>query len=99
MDRLVIRKVKIMAYFSNGSEGSILDEQCCDCPLGYGWHDPQQGELFDSTSEDGLPCPTALVQLTFNYDQCKNEKLKKAMTMLVGDDGICQTRKLLKKMT
>lgn len=23
-----------MAYFSNSSEGSVLDEQCCDCYMG-----------------------------------------------------------------
>ena len=22
-----------MAYFSNGTEGDILNQQCCDCPL------------------------------------------------------------------
>lgn len=25
-----------MAYFSNGSDGYILDKQCADCPLGDG---------------------------------------------------------------
>jgi len=25
-----------MAYFSNGSDGAILDRQCLDCPLGDG---------------------------------------------------------------
>ena len=61
-----------------------------------------EGETLDNQCCDcplgELPCPTTLVQLTFNYDQCSNEKLKEAMTMLVDDDGICQTRKLLEKI-
>jgi hypothetical protein len=66
-----------MAYFSNGSAGEIFDNQCDECPLGQG------------------PCPIASVQLMYNYDQLSDgqEKLREAMTILVDDEGICQTRK------
>ena len=85
-----------MAYFSNSSDGSILDDQCCDCPLGYGWNDPGQRQLFGQEREV-KPCPTALVQAMYNYDQLKpgNEQLRAAMATLVDDDGVCKTRKLL----
>jgi len=36
-----------MAYFANGTEGDVLSEQCANCPLGFGWNDPDQKELFD----------------------------------------------------
>lgn len=66
-----------MAYFPNGSSGEIFDNQCAECPLGQG------------------PCPIAAVQLLYNYDQLgdRQEKLQAAMTILVDDNGICQTRK------
>lgn len=68
-----------MAYFPNGSSGEIFDRQCADCPLGEG------------------PCPTAAIQMLYNYDQVSDgqEKLREAMTILVDDKGICQTRKQL----
>jgi hypothetical protein len=65
-----------MAYFSNGSEGMYLDDQCAECI---------------HAREDAL-CPIAAVQLEFNYDQQKkgNGDLKKAMSFLINDDGDCQ---------
>jgi hypothetical protein len=88
-----------MAYFSNGSEGEVLEDQCADCPLGYGWNDPAQKHLFDP-EKIPLPCPTAFVQFNFNYDQCRpgNDKLRDAMRVLIDDNGECQTRKLLLKI-
>lgn len=85
-----------MAYFANGSSGEAFDAQCEDCPLGYGWHDPCQGDLIEDEREP-KPCPIALVQLTYNYDQLKdgNKQLREAMSLLVADDGECQVRKLL----
>lgn len=62
-----------MAYFSNGSEGMVFDDQCQKCK--YGKH----------------PCPIALVQLTYNYDQ-HNDKTgtaRKILDHLVQDDGTC----------
>jgi hypothetical protein len=86
-----------MAYFSNGSEGEVLDDQCADCPLGYGWNDPAQKHLFDPETIP-LPCPTAFVQMIHNYDQVGNVKLTSAMNILINERGECQTRKLLLKI-
>ena len=69
-----------MAYFSNGSEGEILERQCDDCPLG--------GE--------GKACPVLGVHLFYNYDQIGNDDLRNAMNVLVDDKGVCQVRKELK---
>jgi hypothetical protein len=83
-----------VAYFPNGSSGEIFEAQCADCPLGAGWNNPNQKRLFDD-EKPMKPCPTAFVQLSHNYDQVSNPKLREAMTILVDDKGICQTRKLL----
>ena len=85
-----------MAYFPNSTAGDVLDQQCENCPLGYGWNDPKQGKLFDD-ERPPKPCPVALVQLEYNYRQLDkgNELLRQAMTILIDDKGICQTRKLL----
>lgn len=40
-------------------------------------------------------CPVYLMQLTYNYDQCSNEKLKEAMNLLINERGDCQMRPLL----
>ena len=70
-----------MAYFSNGTEGMVFDEQCLDC-----LHiDPDIG------------CPIALVQLNFNYDQVGNKKLEEAMDCLIDKDGKCQMKPLIDK--
>jgi hypothetical protein len=84
-----------MAYFSNGSEGEVLDEQCADCPLGAGWNDPNQ-MILPGCEPDYQPCPVHLVQLTYNYDQIGNDDLWAAMNMLVSKDGVCQVREQLK---
>jgi hypothetical protein len=70
-----------MAYFSNGTEGDVLDNQCAQCPLGQ------------------LPCPVALVQLEYNYEQLDdgNAKLREAMNLLINEQGICKTFELLKE--
>jgi hypothetical protein len=86
-----------MAYFPNASAGDVLDAQCSDCPLGYGWNNPRQGQLFEVEREP-FPCPTASVQMDMNYEQCKNEKLREAMSILISDDGTCKTRELLLKI-
>ncbi len=68
-----------MAYFSNGTEGMILDEQCSQCPVGE--------------SEDSC-CPVHAIQMLYNYDQLKkgNEQLREAMNLLVDGKGKCQMR-------
>lgn len=57
-----------MVYFPNGTSAEVLAEQCADCPLGYGWNDPNQKELFDRGATPRA-CPVALVQMEFNYKQ------------------------------
>lgn len=87
-----------MAYFPNGSSGEVLEHQCEDCPLGYGWNDPNQQTLFDPAHEF-RGCPVAVVQMRHNYTQCEDTQkpLRSAMTTLVADDGTCQVRELLVK--
>ena len=71
-----------MAYFSNGSEGMILDEQCIECIH----EDPDAG------------CPIALAQMLFNYDQVNNADLRKCLNMLVDDNrGECQMKPLIEQ--
>ena len=63
-----------MAYFSNGSEGGVLDGQCMECLP----HDP---------------CPIAMAQAEFNYEQCDNTRLGDLLEMLIDQNGICQMKK------
>ena len=84
-----------MAYFPNSGAGEVFDAQCADCPLGAGWNNPNQKRLFDDDEKPMKPCPTAFVQLNWNYGQEKNPDLKAAMNILVSEDGTCKTRKLL----
>jgi len=53
-----------MAYFSNSTDGSVLDELCLDCIHGY---DAEKGE---NRRPDGMPCAAWLLQSTWNYEQC-----------------------------
>ena len=73
-----------MAYFSNGSEGMVIDDQCSRC----------------IHADEEAHCPIAYVQLEFNYDQQKkgNEDLKKAMSVLIDKDGKCNMKPLIDSM-
>ena len=83
-----------MAYFPNSSHDS-LEQQCADCPLGYGWNDPDQKTLFDPERLP-KPCPVAAIQMQYNYEQVGNKSLRAAMSILVKDrDEKCQVRELL----
>ncbi|MDA8138001.1 MAG: hypothetical protein M0036_05035 [Desulfobacteraceae bacterium] len=62
-----------MAYFSNSTEGAILDEQCDECLHA----DPDEA------------CPLAFAQMNFNYAQCGNELAEKILNSLVNKDGKC----------
>jgi len=68
-----------MAYFSNSSEGAVLDKQCEECPL---------------EDYSDKPCPVIIIQQLYNYDQLYkgNEQLKEAMNYLVNEKGICQIK-------
>ena len=70
-----------MAYFANGSEGEVLDEQCASCPM------------CDDAGE--FQCPIQLQHLLHNYDQCNNEKFVAAMNIGVNEQGECQLRPTL----
>lgn len=72
-----------MAYFPNGTAGAILDNQCIYCLHENDWGD----------------CPVYAVQALFNYNQADKgqEKLRKAISMLIRDDGICLVRKAFLK--
>jgi len=65
-----------VAYFSNGTEGMIFDEECSNCIFGE------------------KPCPIALIQFTYNYDQCRNEKVKEILDMLVNQKGECSMKRM-----
>lgn len=47
------------------------------------------------------PCPIALIQVIYNYDQLNkgNEQLKEAMNALVDEDGQCQMLVLIEANT
>jgi len=49
-----------MAYFSNGSEGEVLDQCCLACI--HGMDD-------DGNSRQGQPCAVWLLQTLWNYEQ------------------------------
>jgi len=71
-----------MAYFSNSSDGFVLDEQCSDCIH----EDPEAG------------CPVALAHFLLNYDQVGNTDLTKCLNMLVDDKrGECKMKPLIEK--
>ncbi len=82
--QLLFMKGDDMAYFANGSEGMILDNQCVDC----------------LHANSNAACPINFVHITYNYDQCSDgqEKLRDCLSKLVNDSGICQMRKLLAEM-
>ncbi|WOO43142.1 hypothetical protein [Rubellicoccus peritrichatus] len=71
-----------MAYFSNGSEGAYLDNQCAECPIGK-HHD--------------APCPVLLQTQLYNYAQCGNENLEAALNVTVNKHGDCQMKKVLEE--
>jgi hypothetical protein len=53
----------MMAYFSNSTEGMILDELCSRCV--HGW----DGEK----NRQGAACAVIQLQMMWNYDQCERE--------------------------
>ena len=71
-----------MGYFSNGTEGFYLEEQCHNCLHGL---------------NDEMLCPVALVQLTYNYSQIGNDDLQAALNMLIDEHGICLMKHAIEK--
>jgi len=73
-----------MAYFSNGTDGEVFDNECQGCKYGY--------------SEDGnVNCPIQYVQLVYNYDACNNKIATKILNDLVKNDGTCEMKKAFSK--
>lgn len=52
------------AYFSNGTEGMVLDELCARCHFGFD---------KDLNNRQDYPCPAWLLQITWNYEQFARE--------------------------
>ncbi len=40
------------------------------------------------------PCPIALIQATYNYDQCRNPKVKEILDILVNQKGECAMKRM-----
>jgi len=57
-----------MAYFSNSSEGYVLDELCLKCIHGY---DVKKEE---NRNKNNMPCAAWLLQGMWNYEQHEREK-------------------------
>ena len=55
-----------MAYFSNGTEGEVLDELCLKCIHGY---DAEKDE-----ERQGRACAVFMLQMMWNYGQHEREK-------------------------
>ena len=76
-----------MAYFSNGSEGGLLDEQCGDCLINA-----------QSIKHEGMMvyCPVHYIQMTYNYKQIglrkRHKLLREVMNILVNEYGNCQMK-------
>ncbi len=68
-----------MAYFSNGSEGEILDRQCRLC---LGW-------------DSACPIALVQMLYNYDQVDKGREKLRDAMSLLIDDDGVCQMKKQL----
>lgn len=66
-----------MVYFSNNSDGEILDVQCADCPMGGG----------------GCPVAQVQHLYNYDQLRDGQEKLQEAMSMLIDDKGTCRVRK------
>ena len=73
-----------MAYFSNGTEGEILDEQCSKC--------------FYESDDFTILCPISGVQTHYNYSQCGNKDLEDAINWLVDEKGNCKMKPLIDQL-
>lgn len=72
----------IMAYFSNGSEGSYLDEQCDECAVA---NDAPCPVLFVQT------------HYNYDQLKDGNELLREAINMLVDEKGNCKMKTIIDK--
>lgn len=67
-----------MAYFSNGTEGMIYEEQWCSRCSHYG--------------EDGCGCAVLEAHMLHNYDECNNEGSILHMLIPRSKDGLSNER-------
>ncbi len=68
-----------MAYFQDGTESKILDEECRSCVLGQGT----------------CPIYLAQCLFNFEQMQDGQERLMQILHLLIDDGGICQVKKLM----
>jgi hypothetical protein len=68
-----------MAYFSNGSEGEYLENQCADCPL----------------NDKHCPVFRVQMRYNYDQVSPGQEKLRAAMNLLINEKGDCQVRPLV----
>ena len=69
-----------MAYFSNSTEGSVLDQQCCDCIV---------------NDDAPCPVLFVQLEFNYSQLNKGNDDLRKAMDMLIDKNGNCQMKKVL----
>ncbi len=69
-----------MAYFSNGSEGMVFDDQCAKCKLG----------------KKPCPIAFIQLTYNYDQHNDKTGTSTKIMDMLVKKDGTCAMFKMLK---
>ena len=69
-----------MAYFSNGSEGSVLDKQCNDCRV---------------ADDAPCPILLVQLLYNYKQLDEGNEKLREAINLLIDDGGTCQMKPLI----
>jgi len=70
-----------MVYFSNGTEGMILDRQCSECPVG----------------EEACPIYAVQQLYNYKQMDKGQKNLREAMTFLIDGKGKCQMREALKR--
>lgn len=76
-----------MAYFSNASEGDVLDEQCANCPVGR---------------QSDFPCPVLWVQKEYNYKQFDKEGMRNIVSEVLNEliedkTGKCRMKYVIEK--
>ena len=69
-----------MAYFSNSTEGAVLDEQCCDCRIGM---------------DNPCPVAFVQGYYNYMQVKKGNKALRGCLSMLVREDGSCAMKETI----
>jgi len=69
-----------MAYFANGSEGMVLDDQCCHCRV---------------SDEHPCPIQRVQLNYNYEQCHKGNELLREAMNELIDANGNCQMKPVI----